>query len=334
MLNHVQKAAYELILSDARFLYTLTIIQQDAKNISSNYIMMSQPYIGLFADGAEQWGRKLRLGAPQFTATEKRYYTKLRQSHKFYEKSYSDYLSALMEKFQISDDYFYKIRSPREKLLGYYNVGTDLCNGRFCGNTILCALYIPKDIPSKEKIGPWIRDMYVVSGKLANFFGCQNFPAYKYNDQILVEYKDYHFYRNCPLKMKTDLGFLLFSILCGINYAIEFIDKYFIEEIPQKFKFAYLQYYYLCDFVKELNDANGTAFYINDSLKNRAFRNCIAHYGLGQFISEKELIDDDVLKGLTDKAFDQNYSEVKTRLFSYLTELTAQIEEAILSQTP
>lgn len=134
--------------------------------------------------------------------------------------------------------------------------------------------------------------------------------------------------------MKTNLGFLLFSILCSINYVIEFIDKYFIEEIPQKFKFAYLQYYYLCDFVKELNNANGTAFYINDSLKNRAFRNCIAHYGLGQFISEKELIDDDVLKGLTDKAFDQNYSEVKTRLFSYLTELTAQIEEAILSQTP
>ena len=54
MLNPVQKAAYELIQADARFFYTLTVIQRNAKNISGNYIMMSQPYIGLFTDGAEQ----------------------------------------------------------------------------------------------------------------------------------------------------------------------------------------------------------------------------------------------------------------------------------------
>ena len=71
-LNAVQKAAYELIQADARFLYTLTIIQREAKNISSNYIMMSQPYIGLFADGAEQWCRKMELAAPRFTDEEKK----------------------------------------------------------------------------------------------------------------------------------------------------------------------------------------------------------------------------------------------------------------------
>ena len=71
MLNAVQKAAYELIQADARFLYTLTVIQRNAKNISSNYIMMCQPYIGLFTDGAEQWCKKLGLGAPKFTDTEK-----------------------------------------------------------------------------------------------------------------------------------------------------------------------------------------------------------------------------------------------------------------------
>lgn len=41
VLNPVQKAAYELIQADARFLYTLTVIQRNAKNISGNYIMMS-----------------------------------------------------------------------------------------------------------------------------------------------------------------------------------------------------------------------------------------------------------------------------------------------------
>ena len=106
MLNAIQKAAYELIQADARFLYTLTDIQRNAKNINSNYIMMSQPYIGLFTDGAEQWCQKLGLGAPQFTDTEKTYYTALRQSHKLYEMSYSNYLSALMMKFKASDDHF------------------------------------------------------------------------------------------------------------------------------------------------------------------------------------------------------------------------------------
>ena len=332
-MNPVQRAAYELIQADAQFLYTLTIIQRNAKNINSNYILMSQPYIGLFTDGAEQWCQKLGLSSPKFTDTEKTYYTALRQSHKLYELSYSEYLSALMEKFIASDNYFYKIRSLREKLLGYYNVGADLCNGHFCGNTILCALYTPVDMLNNKEIGSWIRDISVVSGKIAGFFDCQSFSPYSYDDSILVNYEDYHFYKNCPLKVKTELGFLLFSILCSINYAIEFIDNYFIEDIPQKFKFAYLQYYYICDFINELNDANGTTFYINDSLKDRSFRNCLAHYGLGQYLSENDLIDDDVLKGLTNKAFNMTYSDAKNKLYFYLTELTNQIESEIFSKT-
>ena len=115
MLNPVQQAAYELIQSDARFLYTLVVIQRNAKNIRANYIMMGQPYIGLFTDGAEQWCKKLGLSAPQFNDTEKVYYAALRQSHKVYEMSYSSFKAALMDKFSASDTHFYKIRRLREK---------------------------------------------------------------------------------------------------------------------------------------------------------------------------------------------------------------------------
>lgn len=333
MLNAVQKAAYELIQADARFIYTLIIIHRNARNISSNYMMMSQPYIGLFADGAEQWCQKLGLSAPQFTDKEKMYYTALRQSHKLYEMPYSNYMSNLMDKLKVSDDYFYKKRSLREKIFGYYNVGIDKCNGYFCGNTILCALYTPVDTLNNEDIGPWIRDVSVVAGKIAGFFDCQKFPPYNFDDSILVKYEDYHFYKNCPLKVKSDFAFLLFSILCSVNYATKFIGQYFVDEIPQKFKFAYLQYYYLCNFIKELNSANGTTFYINDSLKDRSFRNCLAHYGLGQYLTESELIEGDVLKGLTNKAFGMSYLETKDKLYFYLTELTNQIEAEIFSQT-
>ena len=54
MLNVIQKAAYELIQADARFLYTLTDIQRNEKNINSNYIMMSQPYMSVY-----RWSRTM-----------------------------------------------------------------------------------------------------------------------------------------------------------------------------------------------------------------------------------------------------------------------------------
>ena len=330
MLNDVQKAAYKLIQSDARFLYTLVDIQENAKNIDSNYIMMSQPYIGLFTDGSEQWCKKVGLEVVNFTDEEKKYYTVLRQSHKLYELSYDQYRSLLMQKFDESDTYFYNIRSLIEKIFGYYNVGTDLCDGEFCGNTILCALYTPIDTFNNEKVGLWIKEISNVAGKLAAFFGCVNYPTYKYNDNIPVHYKDYHFYKNCPLKEKTEFGFLLFSILCSINYATEFVNKYFVEEIPQKFKFAYLQYYYLCDFIKQINVVNGTNFYINASLKDRSFRNCLAHYGLGQYMKEEDLRLDDMLMGLTNKAFNMDYITAKEHLYTYLSELVQQIKLKIL----
>ena len=330
-LNKVQKAAYELIQSDARFLYTITHISKNAKKIKSNYIMMCQPYIGVFVDGAEQWCKKMGFSAPTFNDNEKAYYTALRQGHKLFEKPYQEYANVLMSKFTESDNYFYSIRRLRERILGYYNVGTDLCNGEFCGNTILCALHTPIVTLGNQNAGISIRDISVIAGSLAAFFDCTNFPPYQYEDNNnIVLYKDYHFYKDCPIALKNEIGFVLFSILCNINYVIEFIDKYFAEEIPQKFKFAYLQYYYLCNFIKELNNSEGTRFILNTSLKNREVRNCFAHYGLGQFMNETDIDQSDILKGLTMKAFNMDYFSCKKQLYSYLGELASQIKIQIL----
>ena len=95
MLNKVQKTAFDLIQSDARFIYTLVDMQNNAKNINSNYVMMSIPYIGIFADGAEQWCKKIGLNAPRFNDEEKEYYVKLRQAHKLFEMSYEEYETLL-----------------------------------------------------------------------------------------------------------------------------------------------------------------------------------------------------------------------------------------------
>ena len=50
-----------MVQSDANFLYSLIDIQENVKNIKSNYMLMSLPYIGIFADGAEQWCKKIRI---------------------------------------------------------------------------------------------------------------------------------------------------------------------------------------------------------------------------------------------------------------------------------
>ena len=327
-MNKVQKTAYELIREDARFIYALTHISQNAKNIDSNYICMSLPYIGLFADGAEQWGKKVKLDTPRFNNEEKKFYEQVRQAHKLFEKSYEEYENLLLKKLSESEDYFYSIRSLIEKILGYYNVGTDLCNNKFCGNTILCSMYSPKKMLGND--GVWLRNISVVVGELAGFYGGADLPVYRYNDDLVIGYEDYHFYKNSPLKINNDFGFVLFSILCSINYVIEFIENYFIDEMPQKFKFAYLQYYYLCDFIKQVNVVKNTNFYIDNSLSHREFRNCLAHYGLGQYIGESEIDSDDVLKGLTNKAFGKDYITAKEELYKILKDLADQIEEMIL----
>lgn len=113
--------------------------------------------------------------------------------------------------------------------------------------------------------------------------------------------------------------------------ATVFIENFFLEEIPQKFKFAYLQYYYLCDFVNELRLTEGTNYSIDDALQNRELRNCLAHYGLGQYLEEKDIIETDILKGLTVKAFNLDYFETKRQLFKHLLNLRDQIQTNILA---
>ena len=73
----------------------------------------------------------------------------------------------------------------------------------------------------------------------------------------------------------------------------------------------------------------GTSLVINETLKDRQFRNCLAHYGLGQYMSEEDLQLSDPMKGLTLKAFNMDYFIAKEKLYLYLTELTDQIKRLI-----
>ena len=64
-------------------------------------------------------------------------YSLLRQGYKLLDKTYKEYRLQLMDTLKQSDDYFYSIRTPLSIATNvYYNVGTDICHGEYCGNTI------------------------------------------------------------------------------------------------------------------------------------------------------------------------------------------------------
>lgn len=327
-LRKVQKAAYSLMREDARFLYSLVDLYENGCNLDNNYVCMSLPYIGLFADGAEQWCRKVGLNVPRFSSEEKVYYSYLRTSIKALERGYEDYLGSLIEMLQKSDEYFKGIRVPVQE--EYFNIGMDLFMSKYCGNTILCASYNPFEC-FQEEVGPRIRDISVVAGRIAASLECDRFAPYRHSDEKAI-YRDYHFYLNSPLKFNNDIGFLLFCIMCSVNYAIVFIENFYLDEIPQKFKFAYLQYYYLCGFIPQIKEMAGIDIEMDTSLMNRDFRNCLAHYGLGQYMKENEIINGDVLYGLTNKAFGKNYAETKRALYNILKQTVNQIEIIVLEK--
>jgi len=326
MLNRVQEKAYKLIQADARFVYTLTRLLKSPNAPKSNYIMMLQPFIGLFADGSEQWGRQVKINTPVFSEEEKKHYTEMRNTIKLFDMTFDELFNTLKNALTESDKYFYDTRILRSKLCGlYYNAGVDLQGDTFCGNTILCSIYAPFYKFSNEQYGKYIKNTSIVAGKLVAVYGGNNTQPYSINDNLTFRYEDYHFFSKCPRGVKNFDEFLLFSILCNVNFVRIFINQYFIDEFPAKLRFAYLQYYYLTTLIPQMNQKLATAFTINFQYKNDKFRNCMAHYGLGVVLKETDIIENDMLFGLSNHLLDMSYTELKTAIYSELDLFSEQL---------
>ena len=78
-----------------------------------------------------------------------------------------------------------------------------------------------------------------------------------------------------------------------------------------------------------MNELLNTKLELNSSLKNRNIRNCLAHYGLGQLMKETDIDKEDILKGITVKAFNMEYYHCKELLYYYLNKLAIQIKYKI-----
>ena len=326
MLNKVQEKSYKLIQADARFIYTLAKIIKSPHAPKSNYIMMLQPFIGLFADGSEQWGKKVKIGTPLFSVEEKKHYTELRNSIKIFELSYRELNDMLKKSLCDSEKYFYDTRTFMSKLSGlYYNAGVDIQGNDFCGNTILCSIFAPFYKFENEQYGEYAKSMSVVAGQLAAMYGANKMSLYAVDNSMKFRYEDYHFFKKCPAYIKTYDDFSLFSILCNVNFIRIFINQNFTDDFPSKLRFAYLQYYYLTGLIPEINQEIKTNFSINTQYKNDNFRNCMAHYGLGVALKESDIIENDMFFGLTNVLLGMPYSKIKAQIYAELDSFSDQL---------
>ncbi|WP_091236872.1 hypothetical protein [Anaerobium acetethylicum] len=325
-LTNIQKAAYKLIQSDATFIRSLI---QTGSQIKSNYIVMSFPYLGIYADGAEQWGRKVGLNSPIFNDEERFFYTQIRQMHKLYDMSFRQFADKTYDALQVSDEHFSSICKPIAKWLKVYdNYGVDLYRSQVCGNTVMCQMYVsPLNENAYMLDGEKLCKISVVAGKLCAFYGGRQVQSLCADDVQAYRTKDYHFPAHTPIKHKSKEAFALFSVLCSINYVLYLVDKIIKEEMPTKIRIAYLEYYYLTKIISEINQIFGTYFMLSKEWVSAPVRNCMAHYGLGQLITESELDNTDLMFGITKKYFGLDYYEMKEKLYSELKALSVQIED-------
>lgn len=325
-----QKAARELIRSDLRYLFT---ILKNREGIKSNYIVSMMPYQSLIVDGAEAWIVAMNnsvpgaIDAPRFTPEEKEFYDAARQSIKLWELPYAQIYTLIKERYTESDRYFSSLCKPIAKRLQLYDIfGADLTeDGHFCGNTILDAIYLPGYDYTDSAYGPNLRDMAVIGGKYIPIFDAME--AYAINSDLKFQYKDYGGFIKSPVGNKFSFRFVLFSILCQINFVIYAVDQYIVPETPTKLRFAYILYYYLCDVLPHINTAHSTSFVLSREIYSQDFRNAMAHYKLGVYLKEHEILPNDPMFGMTQKAFGTDFYQIKNQVIGELIALANQLEK-------
>lgn len=324
-----QKAAKELIRSDLRFLFT---ILKNRDHIKSNYFVSLIPYQSLIIAGAESWIAAMEniapgaINAPRFTPEEKKFYDAARQSIKLWETPYREVYVLLKERYEESNQHFSSLCKPIAKHFQLYDIfGADLtADNHFCGNTILDALYLPGYDYTDSNYGTTLRDMAVIGGKYISIFDAM--VDYTINTNLHFHYQDYGGFIKSPVGNKFSYRFMLFSILCQVNFILYAVNQFIIPDIPTKLRFAYILYYYLCDILPQINETHSTSFSVARDYYSQDFRNAMAHYKLGVFLKEHEILLNDPMFGITQKAFGSDYHQTKKKIVEELNSLACQLE--------
>ena len=334
-LKPVQKAAFSLIQQDLRYIYT---VMKHIKPDESNYIPSMFPYFGVVIDGAEDWVKainnssKYKLQIPLFNESESGFYEQIRSSIKMWRQDYDKIYELLKNAYYKSDKYFRSICKPITKAFQLYDIyGIDTINDVVCGNTILCQCYSPF-FSFTNNNGEYIKSMAEISGRYTRLFN--GMKEYHVNNDFKFGVRDYGGFVKSPVGNKFSDKFVLLSIICQINFLLYGVERWIKEEIPTKLRFGYILYFSLMNVIEQINTKLGTALKIDTKWKSDKFRNAMAHYKLGIVLKENELISSDVMFGLTEKIFGEDYYTVKKSIYKEMEGLAKQIGEYLeLTQT-
>lgn len=326
-----QAIAISLIQADLRFLFT--VIKNSAR-FESNYIVSLMPYMGVIIDGTEDWlqaynrSSKQELSAPTFDEQEQLFFEEMRSTIKMWNTQYDELYQRLKSLYEESDRYFSALCCPIAKTLHLYDVfGADLVNGQYCGNTILCAFYSPKfrfDI-SKSQYRENIRKMMGIGGKYISILGATK--EYPTDSSMLFKYVDYGGLVKSPVGNEFNDKFVLFSLLCQIQFVLVCIEEFITEECTTKLRFLYLQYYYTVSAVKAYNSKTGAGIRIDSKWMSDKFRNAMAHYKIGVALKNDDIIWEDPLFGLTQKFLNTDYFALKNNIKAALKSTSQQIRK-------
>lgn len=326
-----QQVAIKLMQNDLRFLYTII---QNRERFNSNYMVSAMPYIGVIVDGVEDWvkaynnSNKTKITIPQFSQEEQEFFEEMRSSIKLWNSSYSLVYTKLENYYQESDEYFSNICSPIAKKLKIYDIfGADIVDNEYCGNTILCSYYIPQYNYSVA-CGERIKRLSEIGGKYIRLF-CAD-KGYNVKESMQFSSVDYGGLRKSPFGNDFSDNFVLFSLLCQINFIIKCIDEFLLDETTTKLRFIYLLYHYIIKILPEINNKLSTNFTMDDKWINDKFRNAMAHYKIGVALKESEIDYSDPFYGLTQKYFKCDYASIKNSLIYNLKVLSDQLKSHLM----
>lgn len=325
-LTTQQLISIKLMQNDFRFLYTVIM---NAPKINSNYITCLLPYLGLIVDGAEDWikafnnSHKDGFHIPTYSPDEQDFYEKMRNTIKIWNEPYEMIYARLEQKYHESDIYFSNLCKPIAKALKLYNIyGVDIVHGKYCGNTILCSLFTPNYEFGREN-GDEIKRLSGFAGYYTAFFNA--LQAYSLNDMDFHTV-DYGGFRKSPFGNEFSDRFVLFSLLCQVNFVLKCVIDFIADETTTKLRFAYILYYYVTNIVPEINNKLNTEFTIDDTWHNKDFRNSMAHYKIGMVLNHSDIIPEDPFFGLVQKHFNLNYHDLKLKIVSELMSISDQLE--------
>lgn len=235
--NIQQKSAIKLMQNDLRFIYTI-IVNKD--RFKSNYVVSSMPYLGIIIDGVEDWLKAYNnscnfpINYPFFTKEEENYYEEMRGAIKVWDDSYLSIKQKLGELYQESDKYFSSLCKPIARKLNLYDIfGVDLADNQYCGNTILCSYYVPQykyGISNGEKI----KRLSQIGGKYIRLFEATT--AYNINQEMVFIPKDYGGFEKLPIGNQFSDKFVVFSLLCQIQFILYCIEKFILDECSTKLR--------------------------------------------------------------------------------------------------